>query len=148
MITGELKSRIDRIWDSMWSGGYSLDDKRSPQPDRTDLPDILARWRNRTAEAERPRTAQCFMAPREEIAQNDYDLSINRYKEVEYDAIEYNPPADILARLAALDTEIALGRAELEEMLRDYPFVRGLHREARRPTKSPSPLMERETTVA
>ncbi len=23
MITGELKSRIDRIWDTMWSGGIS-----------------------------------------------------------------------------------------------------------------------------
>ena len=97
--------------------GFSLDDKRTPQPDKTDLPDVLARWKGRAEEAERKRTDQSFLVPKAEIAENDYDLSVNRYKEVEYEAVEYDPPEVILARLKELDNEIAKGRAELEEML-------------------------------
>lgn len=108
----------DHVWFyDMRADGFSLDDKRTPQPDRSDLPDILARWRNREAEADRPRTAQSFLVPKAEIAANDYDLSINRYKEVEYEAVEYDPPQVILARLAKLEAEIAEGRKELEGLL-------------------------------
>ena len=52
-----------------------------------------------------------------EIANNEYDLSINRYKEVVYEAVEYDPPKVILERLAELEDEIAKGREELEGML-------------------------------
>jgi type I restriction enzyme M protein len=55
--------------------------------------------------------------PKGEIVDNDYDLSINRYKEVEYEAAEYDPPKAILERLAELEEEIAKGRAELEALL-------------------------------
>ena len=55
--------------------------------------------------------------PKDEIAANDYDLSINRYKEVEYEAAEYDPPKEILARLADLEEEIAKARADLEALL-------------------------------
>ena len=79
--------------------------------------DILTRWQNRKAEAERTRTDQSFLVPKDEIAGNDYDLSINRYKEVEYEAVEYDPPKVILGRLAALEEDIAKGRKELEGML-------------------------------
>jgi len=107
----------DRVWFyDMKADGFSLDDKRTPQPDKTDLPDILARWQNRQAE-ERKRTDQSFMVPKDEIAKNDYDLSINRYKEVEYEAVEYDPPQVILERLAKLEAEIAEGRKELEGLL-------------------------------
>ena len=108
----------DNVWFyDMRSDGFSLDDKRSPQPDKSDLPDILARWENCEGEAERKRTDQSFFVPRGEIAGNDYDLSINRYKEVEYEAVEYDPPKVILERLAALEGEIAEGRKELEGLL-------------------------------
>ena len=56
--------------------------------------------------------------PKAEIAGNDYDLSINRYKNVEYEAVEYEPPLVILERLAGLEIEIAKGRATLEGLLR------------------------------
>jgi type I restriction enzyme M protein len=101
----------------MQADGYSLDDKRTPQPDKTDLPDILARWGQWDSEAGRQRTEQSFLVPKAEIAGNDYDLSINRYKEVEYEAVEYDPPQVILDRLARLDKEIELGRKELAGML-------------------------------
>ncbi len=108
----------DNVWFyDMQADGFSLDDKRTPQPEKTDLPDILARWQNRDAEKDRARTDQSFLVPRAEIAENDYDLSINRYKEVVYEAVEYDPPKVILKRLAELEEEIAKGREELEGML-------------------------------
>ncbi|TVQ26885.1 MAG: SAM-dependent DNA methyltransferase [Spirochaetaceae bacterium] len=112
----------DSVWFyDMQSDGFSLDDKRSPQPDKSDLPDILTRWQDLraggTAEAERERTARSFLVTKDEIAGNDYDLSINRYKEVEYEEVEYDPPRVILERLATLEAEIAEGRKELERLL-------------------------------
>jgi type I restriction enzyme M protein len=108
----------DEVWFyDMRADGFSLDDKRSPQPDKSDLPDILLRWQTRDADADRPRTAQSFLVPKDEIAENDYDLSINRYKEVEYEAVEYDSPGVILDRLATLEAEIAQGRKELQGLL-------------------------------
>lgn len=109
----------DNVWFyNMKADGFSLDDKRTPQPDKSDLPDLLARWCNRDYEGERKRSEQSFLVPSEEIADNDYDLSINRYKEVEYEAVEYDPPKVILERLAKLEEEISAGRRQLEELLR------------------------------
>jgi type I restriction enzyme M protein len=109
----------EHVWFyDMQSDGLSLDDKRSPQLDKSDLPDILARWQNREAEATRKRTDRSFLVPKAEIASNDYDLSINRYKEVEYEAVEHDSPQEILQRLAKLEHEIAEGRKELEGMLK------------------------------
>ncbi len=108
----------DDVWFyDMQADGYSLDDKRTPQPEKSDLKDILARWKKRKAEGKRARTDQSFLVPKSEIAGNDYDLSINRYKEVEYEAVEYDPPKVIMKRLAKLEAEIAKGREKLEGML-------------------------------
>jgi type I restriction enzyme M protein len=108
----------DRVWFyDMHADGFSLDDKRTPQPGKSDLPDILARWTNRKAESSRKRTDRSFLVPKAEITGNDYDLSINRYKEVEYEAVEHDSPQEILQRLTKLEDEIAQGRKELEEML-------------------------------
>lgn len=112
----------DQVWFyDMQADGYSLDDKRTPldptKHSQNNLPDILTRWRNRDAEAERKRTDQSFLVPKAEIAANDYDLSINRYKEIVYDTVAYDPPAVILAELEALEAEIQAGMAELRRML-------------------------------
>ena len=108
----------DKVWFyNMQADGYSLDDKRAPQPDDSDLADVLARWRNREKEHRRARTSQSFLVPKAEIAGNGYDLSISRYKEIDYKALEYDPPVVIMDRLAALETEIARGSAELKELL-------------------------------
>ena len=101
----------------MQADGYSLDDKRTPQPDNSDLADILTRWRNRDAEGKRARTDQSFLVPKAEIAGNEYDLSINRYKQVDYETLEFDPPLIILDRLAVLETEIVRGSAELKGLL-------------------------------
>jgi type I restriction enzyme M protein len=108
----------DNVWFyDMEADGYSLDDKRTPQPEKSDLADILARWQNRDDETKRARTEQSFLVPKDEIASNDYDLSVNRYKEIVYEAVEYDPPKEILQRLVDLEDEISKGRKELEGML-------------------------------
>ncbi len=119
---GKSGGGTDQVWFyDMQADGFSLDDKRTPQPDKSDLPDILARWQayrcGDGTEAERKRTDRSFLVPKAEIAGNDYDLSINRYKEVEYEAVEHDSPREILERLAKLEEEIAEGRKELEGML-------------------------------
>ena len=115
LFTKTNSGGTDDVWFyDMQADGYSLDDKRTPQPEQSDLADILARWRDREAERKRARTDQSFVVPKAEIAESDYDLSINRYKEVDYNVVEYDPPRVILTRLAALEEEIASGRAELE----------------------------------
>lgn len=100
----------------MKADGFSLDDKRSEVADN-DIPDIVARFHNLDQEADRPRTAQSFLVPRQEIADNDYDLSINKYKKVEYVPVEYPPTMELMADLHELEMEITAGLAELEGML-------------------------------
>ena len=118
LFTRTNSGGTDQVWFyDMRADGFSLDDKRSPQPDTSDLPDILSRWQNRAAETERQRTDQSFLVPGAEIVGNDYDLSINRYKEVEYEAVEHDSPRVILQRLARLEEEIVAGRKELEGLL-------------------------------
>ena len=109
----------DHVWFyDMQADGFSLDDKRTPQPEKSDLPDLLNRWKNLAGEQDRKRTDQSFMVPKADIVSNDYDLSLNRYKEVEYEVVEHEAPQLILERLAQLEEEIATGRKELEKMLR------------------------------
>lgn len=108
----------DNVWFyDMQADGFSLDDKRTETPDKSDLADILARWKKLGAEKKRARTDQSFLVPKSEIKDNDYDLSVNRYKEVVYEAVEYDPPKKILKRLEKLEQEIAKGREELMGML-------------------------------
>ncbi|HET6247853.1 MAG TPA: class I SAM-dependent DNA methyltransferase [Tepidisphaeraceae bacterium] len=118
LFTKTNSGGTDDVWFyDMHADGFSLDDKRTAQPEKSDLPDLLKRWQNRSKEKTRKRTDQSFLVPKAEIAANDYDLSINRYKEVAYEAVEYDSPKVILSRLAKLEEEIARGRKELEGML-------------------------------
>ena len=118
LFTKTNSGGTDDVWFyEMKADGYSLDDKRTPEREKSDLGDILARWQNREAERMRARTNQSFLVPKAEIASNDYDLSVNRYKEVEYKAAEYDPPKVVLGRLVALEKDIAKGRGELERLL-------------------------------
>ena len=108
----------DNVWFyDMQADGFSLDDKRAETPDKSDLADILARWKKLGGEKKRVRTDQSFLVPKSEIKDNDYDLSVNRYKEVVYEAVEYDPPKKILKQLEKLEKEIAKGREELMGML-------------------------------
>lgn len=106
----------------MKADGFSLDDKRNPldqsKHENNNIPDLLTRWRNTEGESERPRTAQSFLVPKAEIAANDYDLSINRYKEVVYDEIIHESPQEILRSLNELESEIQADLKALEWMIK------------------------------
>lgn len=102
----------------MKADGYSLDDKRSPISDN-DIPDVVARFHNQQTEESRSRKEQSFLVPVEEIRNNDYDLSINKYKEVEREKVEYEPIADILARLEKTESEYLKSYSELYKMLEE-----------------------------
>ena len=107
----------DKVWFyDMKADGFSLDDKRAPI-EANDIPDIIARFHNLSAEEGRERTEQSFLVPREEIVENGYDLSINKYKKTEYVPVEYPPTSEIFAQLRALEAEIQKGLEELEGMV-------------------------------
>jgi len=107
----------DNVWFyDMTADGFSLDDKRSPIADN-DIPDIINRFKNLTEEAERKRTDKSFMVPKKEIVDNDYDLSINKYKEVEYETVEYPPTSEIMASIRELESEIGKEMEELARLL-------------------------------
>lgn len=107
----------DHVWFyDMQNDGLSLDDKRSPI-EENDIPDIIQRFHHLDAEMERKRTEQSFMVPKEDIVENDYDLSINKYKEVEYVPVEYPSTQEILTNLREIEMEIATAMDELTAML-------------------------------
>lgn len=107
----------DKVWFyDMKADGYSLDDKRTPI-EENDIPDIIARFHNPEEEFNRKRTEQSFFVDKSDIVANDYDLSINRYKEIVYEKVEYDPPAVILDRLDKLNLDIAAKMKELRGLI-------------------------------
>ena len=109
----------DKVWFyDMKADGFSLDDKRSPISEN-DIPDVIARFHNQKAEESRSRKEQSFFVPVEEIRENNYDLSINKYKEIEREKVEYEPVADILTRLEKTEGEYLKGYSELYKMLEE-----------------------------
>lgn len=126
----------DDVWFyDVQADGQSLDDKRTallpeeklgptPSVELTDedyaknnLPDIIARWKARDIERQRPRTEQSFLVPKADIAAQGYDLSLNRYKQVTHEDVDHKPPREIIAELKELETDIAKGLTELEGMV-------------------------------
>lgn len=107
----------DKVWFyDMKADGFSLDDKRSAI-NENDIPDIVNRFRNLDAEGQRTRKDQSFFVSVEDIRQNDYDLSINKYKEVEREKVEYEPVKNILRRLEETEGNYLNGYKELCDML-------------------------------
>ena len=136
LFTKTNSGGTDRVWFyDLKADGYSLDDKRTPLLDevklrnlveslsddehtKNNLPDALARWQERDgSELERSHSEQSFCVAKDDITTNDYDLSINRYKEVVYNEIEHPSPSKILDELTALEEEIQEGIDNLKAML-------------------------------
>ena len=107
----------DKVWFyDMKADGKSLDDKRQ-EIEKNDIPDILERWDDIDREVDRAKTDQSFFVTKEEIQGNDYDLSINKYKEVVYEKIEYDSPMEIIKRLDEINMAISARMEELRGML-------------------------------
>ncbi len=111
--------RTDDVWFyDVEADGFSLDDKRTPQPDKNDLPELLARWNERDPKKESDRTAKHFFVPVDDIRSNKYDLSLNRYKETKYEEAIHEAPSVILGRMRDLERDILKDIDKLEGMLK------------------------------
>jgi type I restriction enzyme M protein len=128
----------DTVWFyDMTADGWSLDDKRQPlldayklgthpstkltaeEHEKNNLPDVLKRWHKREGtERDRARTEQSFAVKREEIVAADYDLSLNRYKEVVHEHVEHVAPLQLITELKTIEAEIQAGLKQLEEMIK------------------------------
>ncbi|XXY13244.1 class I SAM-dependent DNA methyltransferase [Sorangium sp. So ce216] len=97
--------------------GFSLDDKREPVKEN-DLPDALERWRRRGPRKDADRSAKAFMVPARDIRENEYELSVNRYKEIKHEQSIHETPETILDRLQALEQQICNDLTRLKDMLR------------------------------
>jgi type I restriction enzyme M protein len=137
LFTKTNSGGTDHVWFyDVEADGMSLDDKRTellapgklgPVPSipliadehaKNNLPDVLARWKQRNgAEAERPRTAQSFRVSKQDILNENYDLSVNRYREIVHDEVPHRSPAEILDSVNTLEAEIQQAVSELEAML-------------------------------
>ena len=118
IFTKTEQGGTDHVWFyDMKADGFSLDDKRTPVAEN-DIPDIIERFKNREKEVDRKRTEQSFMVPKKDIVENEYDLSINKYKEVEYIPVEYPPTSEIMANIRELENEIGKEMDELEKLLK------------------------------
>ena len=137
LFTKTNSGGTDHVWFySVDADGWSLDDKRAPllsedklgpvarlpltpeEHAKNNLPDVLTRWRARVeSERERPRSAQSFCVPKEDIAAEGYDLSLSRYRQVVQQAVQHRRPGEILAELSKLEAEIQQGMKELEGLL-------------------------------
>lgn len=106
----------DKVWFyDMKADGFSLDDKRNPVAEN-DIPDIIARFHNPEGEAERTRKEKSFLVPVEEIREKGYDLSINKYKEIEREKVEYEASEVIMGRIEKLEVEIQQAMLDLRKM--------------------------------
>ncbi|XMB73094.1 class I SAM-dependent DNA methyltransferase [Mycoplasmatota bacterium WC30] len=108
----------DNVWFyDMKADGFSLDDKRQPI-DENDIPNIISKFESRyNSEVENARTEKSFFVTREEIQNSDYDLSINKYKEIVYEKIEYDKPSVIIERIDKIDEEIDQLKKDLKTLL-------------------------------
>lgn len=108
----------DKVWFyDMQADGFSLDDKRSPVTEN-DIPDIIRRFHHLDGESDRKRTDKSFLVPKQEIVDNGYDLSINKYKQIEYVPVEYPPTQEIMARIDENMVKLGETLEELRNMLK------------------------------
>lgn len=117
MFTKTGAGGTDFVWFcDMQADGFSLDDKRQPV-EENDISNIIKSWQKRNPKKDKDRNSKTFFIPKDEIKDNGYDLSINRYKEVAYEEIEYEHPLVILGKLRELEDEINQDLDELGQLL-------------------------------
>lgn len=97
----------EHVWFyDMQSDGYSLDDKRTKLDGYGDLQNIVTRYKKRNPQKNTDRKEKSFFVPKEEIVENDFDLSMNMYKADDFEEIIYDPPKTILNTLVEIENDI------------------------------------------
>lgn len=100
------------------SDGYSLDDKRNKLEGFGDLQDVAERYKKRDVKKDKDRTQKYFFVPKQELVDNEYDLSLSKYKEEVYEEVKYESPTKILKKLSAIESDIQKGIASLTELIK------------------------------
>jgi type I restriction enzyme M protein len=106
----------EKVWFyELKNDGYSLDDNRRKLAENP-LPIAAKTYKDRGAQTPIERKNH-FYVSREEIQENGFDLSYNRYKEFEYIEQTYEPPQKILEALIVLEQEIQRDMEELKNLI-------------------------------
>ena len=106
----------DNVWFyNMEADGFSLDDKREVVAEN-DIPDVIAKFKARDTQ-KNDRKSKCFFVSKEEIIANNYDLSFNKYREVEHVAEEFPPTAELMGKIKSLVADLNIGLNEVSRML-------------------------------
>ena len=100
--------------------GFSLDDKRNPI-EANDIPDILATYKtcvtDRKYNKNPEKWEKRFRVDKEEIKKNNYDLSISKYKKIEYTAVKYEDPKVLISQIKEIEGKIVKWLDEVEKMI-------------------------------
>ena len=108
----------EKVWFyNMEADGYSLDDKRTEQPDRNDIPDILEKFEKRFKADNKSRFEKHFFVPIEEIKANDWDLSINRYKKEKEKEVNHRQSKVIIKEAKKEIKELLKGFENIEKII-------------------------------
>ena len=109
-----------KVWFyEMNADGFSLDDKRTFIDGKGNIPDIIAKFKQKETEKFEDRKGSCFFVPIEEIKANNYDLSVSKYKEIQYQEVTYEDPEIIKQKILELEKKII---ETLQEIPTDSPF--------------------------
>lgn len=99
---------------------FSLDDKRN-KIDNDDIPDCKSKYKEivwgRKIDAIPEKTDKWFFVDKKEIVENKYDLSISKYKKIDYIAVNYEKPEVLISDIRKLEKEIISWIDELEKMI-------------------------------
>jgi type I restriction enzyme M protein len=103
----------------MEADGYSLDDKRTPLDEINfgDIKDILEKFKHREKENPTDRKKKYFFVPIKEIKDKNWDLSISKYREIEYEEVEYDLPKNYLDKMEKIEEDILRDMVELRKQL-------------------------------
>ena len=98
---------------NMENDGYSLDQKRD-KIEADDIPDVINRWNNLVAESNRTKYEKSFLVDKQEIVDNDYIFSFNKYQKKEIEKKEYRPVKEIFASIYELEKQFMQIMNELQ----------------------------------
>lgn len=109
--------KTDKIWFyDMEADGYSLDDKRT-KIEQNDIPNIIEKWKIRDKNIQPQKGEKWLWVDIAEVKKNNYDLSISRYKPIEYEEIEYEKPEVILSKINQLEDEIKSDLSQIQKSI-------------------------------
>ena len=111
--------QTENVWFyDMENDGFSLDDMRDKIPD-CDIPDVLENWENITNGNDIIQTSKSFFVSKKRIQENDYNLSVNKYKDIVHEKIQFDHPLIITAKMKQLEAKIMSDIEDIEQFFKD-----------------------------